>query len=84
MQAPAPSEQGSSSSSGVSVSPETSDAHVLATHALLHSCVLYLASQVLNKLSKTSIVLDVINHKHHKMFTDKVGGVLWAGLHVFV
>jgi hypothetical protein len=30
--------------------------------------------QVLTQLSKTSVVIDVINTKHHKTYADKVGG----------
>jgi hypothetical protein len=29
--------------------------------------------QVLTQLSKTSVVIDVINTKHHKTYADKVG-----------
>jgi hypothetical protein len=33
---------------------------------------MFRCSQVLNKLSKTSVVIDVINIKQHKMYSDKV------------
>lgn len=32
--------------------------------------------QVLNKLSKTSVVIDVLNKKEQKMYADKVRAVL--------
>lgn len=36
------------------------------------STPLFRCLQVLNKLSKTSVVIDVINNKQHKMYSDKV------------